>query len=93
MVWRALTSVAESDLPGGGGPSRLPSPAARPGMPCDPRRGPALCSSELPLTTRHLGLECAFSTQVYNGHLVFTAAGAGCSHELVTVTIIVFMNW
>ena len=62
MVRHTLTSVAESDLPGGGGPSRLPSPAARPGTPCDPGRGPALCSSELLLTTRHLELECAFST-------------------------------
>ena len=62
VVRSTLTSMAESDLPGGGGPGRLPSPAAHPGMPCYHSRRPALFSSELPLTTRHLGLECGFST-------------------------------
>ena len=85
----ALTSMAECDLPGGGGPGRLPSPAAHPGTPCNRGHGPALsplsCCSP-PVTW---GWSVGSAPQVYSGSVVVLAARAGCSHELVTVIITV----
>lgn len=85
--WPSLTFQAVEDPAG----SRLQQPSqGRPVTPAVGRPFAPLSFRSPPVTW---GWSVGSAPQAYSGHLVFTAAEAGCSHELVTVPVIVFMNW